>query len=853
MPRLIHRAACVALAAAAALGTARAAYIFDAHNCNTNFDGDVRNWDNPPFGSGTTPPMRIRFGAANATWRPVNVLVAPGTYRFGGLQLQDNMVISLPSDGAVFHLDEQATGPVSSFIAGQSDVPRCDAHCASNYRVGTLQQANSTDYTSLNLPLASTPPCTNDDVALPAGYATQVQMYGFVGVRSFVNYGPTLPAAASGSGSGNNGLSIYPPNSGMPMLGQSAVGYCAANGILDVTASGTIDTSACACPTSCHPTGTTRNGAQAFIGAVYGETSTLLQHAALQATPSAADTTVSAQGCVFTYVGLAAGPPPTNPAAVQGISALAGTVQSAAFPVDLAAALGGVLPRDARVTQVSATWSAAGAAGDGSVGTLTVRYTLSAPGAFLRGLLFSKTYTPLTGWVSPTVADTVGMATFKALASTLTAAGVTSTNQLESGAGYAQRTKTLTLGANLPQAALPQLINQVNAVGFARELQQGLNNANGIIQLSESALASGFTVVSQQQVAAWRGSNASAAGGSGVSSSAPVGQTYGFATNLVRVTLSYWSFVDLFTDPTVVARVTAKGNRIAALHNFTAGSGPCQDITLTVASQQACVSSLVTARVDALIASTFPTDTEHRLATMTPSERATQTANAEAAGVTAVTDVYGDCGPLGAQPSTSTSGSTPTCVDASWAGQAMLYGGMLGRAAFNARADNAVASTAAPTATPTAAPTAAPSTGVLITSGANTGGGGGGGGILLYIIIAVVVAVLVLIVAAVLYHRLNEEAEAAHRTTGVAFENPLYSPTDADDVTYSDLATGGVDPAYDTVAMAGGGGSEETGYLDVSAGDTSGYMDIPVTSGTGTGYLDVASEDEEVGGFDGFD
>lgn len=88
MPRLIHRAACVALAAAAALGTARAAYIFDAHNCNTNFDGDVRNWDNPPFGSGTTPPMRIRFGAANATWRPVNVLVTPGTYRFGGLQLQ---------------------------------------------------------------------------------------------------------------------------------------------------------------------------------------------------------------------------------------------------------------------------------------------------------------------------------------------------------------------------------------------------------------------------------------------------------------------------------------------------------------------------------------------------------------------------------------------------------------------------------------------------------------------------------------------------------------------------------------------------------------------------------------------
>lgn len=36
------------------------------------------------------------------------------------------MVISLPSDGAIFHLDEQATGPVSSFIAGQSDVPRCD-------------------------------------------------------------------------------------------------------------------------------------------------------------------------------------------------------------------------------------------------------------------------------------------------------------------------------------------------------------------------------------------------------------------------------------------------------------------------------------------------------------------------------------------------------------------------------------------------------------------------------------------------------------------------------------------------------------------------------------------------------
>lgn len=127
-------------------------------------------------------------------------------------------------------------------------------------------------------------------------------------------------------------------------------------------------------------------------------------------------------------------------------------------------------------------------------------------------------------------------------------------------------------------------------------------------------------------------------------------------------------------------------------------------------------------------------------------------------------------------------------------------------------------------------------------------------GILLYIIIAVVVAVLVLIVAAVLYRRRSaEEAEAAHRTTGVAFENPLYSPTDADDVTYSDLATGGVDPAYDTVAMAGGGGPEETGYLDVSAGDTSGYMDIPVTSGTGTGYLDVAPEDEEVGGFDGFD
>jgi hypothetical protein len=111
--------------------------------------------------------------------------------------------------------------------------------------------------------------------------------------------------------------------------------------------------------------------------------------------------------------------------------------------------------------------------------------------------------------------------------------------------------------------------------------------------------------------------------------------------------------------------------------------------------------------------------------------------------------------------------------------------------------------------------------------------------------VIVIAAIVVIAVAVVLYMKKDKSKAppAPARSNGVGFENPLY---DED----PNRANGG--PQYDNTDEANGGymdvpvaddndgmyeDPENVGELDLGAGDTDGYMDVPA-EGSG-GYLDV--------------
>lgn len=114
-------------------------------------------------------------------------MVAQGTYAMGSLMLQDNMVITLESDGVVLEFaGDEATGSPAFFVAGQEQKPECDFNCAQNWFVAKNTDLNKLEdeKTRDQFPRADSPPSWEDSAIFPAGYNVHLYTYGGAQAKS---------------------------------------------------------------------------------------------------------------------------------------------------------------------------------------------------------------------------------------------------------------------------------------------------------------------------------------------------------------------------------------------------------------------------------------------------------------------------------------------------------------------------------------------------------------------------------------------------------------------------------------------------------------------------------------------
>ena len=116
--------------------------------CSTNFNADanfvVFDKVEADKSTGSTAPMAekadevtpraVEFGDGADGFHSVDVYVPVGSYEFGKLVLEDDLVLTFDEDDVTLVLNEEATGPVTTFVAGPSNALfRC-------MRAGSLRQ-----------------------------------------------------------------------------------------------------------------------------------------------------------------------------------------------------------------------------------------------------------------------------------------------------------------------------------------------------------------------------------------------------------------------------------------------------------------------------------------------------------------------------------------------------------------------------------------------------------------------------------------------------------------------------------------------------------------------------------------
>jgi hypothetical protein len=454
------------LVLAALLGPtlASAAFIFDASQCNTNWDS-AANWEGNAVPASTS---LVSFGSssrvAGTPIEPANLLIKPGTYSVGGFVLpRHGAAITLARDGATINMPASPEGPAAYFTGGQTDKKECAFGCPDNWKMGTPEQA--ADPSALQtLPQAIAIPGIDDMAVVPFGYNPKISAWGLHAVGGFGWYSTDGTLRWATSKDEIPQAFTVPEGRMLDLFFDSDEAEYRCNGPCSVESR---------CP--------------AWSGEVANDVNRPFEQAARTRT----DAESRAAGVVDGTVRIEENRFSFN----FGVGTLAWSFSSAACISELGDALTSdsledvnstttvnraLLPLGSVVSGVSVT---------SALGAITVTGTIEGPAFHMQRVRLSESATyPFTAATFDAQEGRLFYAIFDGMANYFGAntscATFGDTADIKASAGLVRQSLTVYAGALSPQMDLPYLIDSANKDSLADALATGLSGSNGITSLN---------------------------------------------------------------------------------------------------------------------------------------------------------------------------------------------------------------------------------------------------------------------------------------------------------------------------------------------------------------------------------